>query len=394
MIYQRQQPINTPKETGKTMFQKPKGTVDYYPNEFARLQWILNSCRKVAGRNGFREIETPAFEDLKLLSEKEGDEISEQIFVLEKRGEEAFGLRFDMTVPCARLFTNISKSLVKPVKWSYATRMWRYERPQKGRLREFYQFGVELFGSARPDADAEVINLAIDCMKELGLTNKDVFVSINNRKLLQGILMEFVSEENVTDLISTIDKRKKIAADDFISMLREQKVTDPTRLIKIIDITDIEELGRLNLNTMARQGYEEIKEVMGLVNKTFCRLSLSTARGLSYYTGTVFEIFDTANKYRSVCGGGRYDNMIGQFGGEQTPATGFSIGPATLQLVLDDAKKKPSDDYRVDTYVAVVDDSVRAKAREILDAIRKTTSADIDLTGRSLAKQFDYASKI
>ena len=376
------------------MFHKPKGTTDYYPEEFARLSSILNTFRCVAARYGYREVESPAFEELKLLSEKEGEEIKEQIFVLEKRGEEAFGLRFDLTVPLARMFIAIQKSTQKPVKWCYGTRMWRYERPQKGRSREFYQFGVELFGSERPDADAEVINLAIDCLKALGLTSKEVFVNINNRKLLQGLLCDLVPESFLMEAIAIIDKREKIEEEEFFSLLKSVHVKDPSRLIELLDLADLTSISKLPMNPMARKGFEELKAIMTIVDPDYCRISLSTVRGLSYYTSTVFEIFDVASKYRSVCGGGRYDNLISLFGGEATPAVGFGMGMETLSLVLDDCKKTPPDTQAIDTYIAIVDDSVRDTARRIAQSLRTTKRVDMDLIGRSLSKQLAYASSL
>lgn len=376
------------------MFQKPKGTTDYYPDDFAHLSGILNICREVASRYGYREVESPAFEELKLLSEKEGEEIKEQIFVLEKRGEEALGLRFDLTVPLTRMFCAIQKSVQKPVKWCYGTRMWRYERPQHGRLREFYQFGVEMFGSSLPDADSEVINLAVDCLKALGLTHRDVFVNINNRKLIQGILSGLVSEEYLTDALSVIDKREKIDEQEFFKLLKEVHVLDPSKLVEILDLTDMEAISKLSLNPTARQGAEELKQLMAMVDPQFCRISLSSVRGLSYYTGTVFEIFDIAGKYRSICGGGRYDNLTSLLGGEATPAVGFAIGLSTLSLVLKNLDKDVPSPLPLETYVAIVDKSVRDIGRNIASTVRKTKSCDLDLTERSLSKQLTYAASI
>src|SRR3989344_166982 len=150
-----------------------KGTTDFYPQEREMWNYLAGKFREQAVKYGFLEIETPAFENLTTLCEKEGEEIKGQIFTLEKRSNEQLGLRFDITVPCARMFIAKQKEIPKPAKWFYITRMWRYEQPQKGRLREFYQFGVELFGSDKIDADAQIISLIIDSFKSLGLTQKD-----------------------------------------------------------------------------------------------------------------------------------------------------------------------------------------------------------------------------
>src|SRR3989344_428679 len=195
-------------------FQKPKGTQDFYPEDKALQNKIFNILRSVAQKYNFQEIESPAFENIEVLTKKEGEEITSQIFTLEKRGEEKFGLRFDLTVPAARMFIAKQKEIPKPVKWFYLSRMWRYEQPQTGRLREFYQLSAEIFGSDRPEADAEAISLLIDCFLALGLTANDFLVKINNRKLLQGIVAELVPQENITKVITLIDKKEKLSEQD------------------------------------------------------------------------------------------------------------------------------------------------------------------------------------
>jgi len=211
-------------------FRKPKGMEDYFPKEQLLLNDMFDRWRKIAVRYGFQEVSSPAMESLSLLTEKEGEEIKEQIFVLEKRSKEEFGLRFDLTVPCARMFLNKQKALSKPVKWFYLDRMWRYERPQAGRLREFYQFGIETFGSKSPVADAEVVDLAIEALLSLGFKEKDFTVFINNRKMIQGLLLEVVPEEKMDDLLRLIDKRRKIEARDFKKDLKELGVKKTQRI--------------------------------------------------------------------------------------------------------------------------------------------------------------------
>jgi histidyl-tRNA synthetase len=344
---------------------------------------------------GFREIETPAIETTSLLCEKEGNEIKQQIFTLEKKGKEEFGLRFDMTVPSARMFIAKQKELAKPVKWFYITRMWRYEQPQKGRLREFYQFGIECFGSDKADADAEVIRVAIDALLAFGLKKGDFFVRVNNRNLLQG-LIEKLGVGNINEVITIIDKVSKLSENEFIAELEKAKLTQKqiTEIDKIIKTKDLKSLK--NLNEAAQQGLKQLQEVIGLLEdrKDFIRIDLSTARGLAYYTGTVFEIFDKDMKYRAICGGGRYDNMISQFGGEKTPATGFGMGFATLQLLLEEKMLLPSSDLGVDYYIAPVNPAVKEKAIEIATKLRGTYSVEVDLMERNLKNQFDYANRI
>ena len=185
-------------------FQKPKGTTDYYPEEKSVQQRIFELFRETARRYNFKEIESPVFESLELLTKKEGDEIKEQIFVLTKRSKESLGLRFDLTVPAVRMFIEKQKVLPKPVKWFYVSRMWRYEQPQAGRDREFYQFSAEIFGSNKPEADAEIINLAIDSLLSLGLDEKDFIVKINNRKFIQSLLLNVVEKQKLGDVLKPV----------------------------------------------------------------------------------------------------------------------------------------------------------------------------------------------
>lgn len=377
------------------MYQKPKGTRDFFPEDRAVFNKIADLFRQASIKYGYKEVSSPAFETMELLTAKQGDEIKQQIFLLERKGEgkdkEEFGLRFDLTVPFARMFIEKQKEIPKPVKWFGISRMWRYERPQSGRLREFYQLSVELFGSDRPEADAEMISLAIDCLCSLGLTKKDFVVRINNRVLLQNFI-ESIGSKNIEDVFRAIDKKSKIpegAFDEELGKagLDESQIKKIKAFLKIKDIKDI--------NTRS-EGLENLKRIFDLLKskKDFIEIDLSTARGLAYYTGTVFEIFDRAGNLRSIMGGGRYDNLVSLLGGDKCPATGFAIGFATLTLLLQEKNLLPKIDLGVDYYVAPMNEKVMKKAMEIAEKLRQKFSVEIDLMGRNIGKQFDYANKI
>jgi histidyl-tRNA synthetase len=381
----------------KKQLKKPTGTVDFYPKDMETRKTIFRKFMKVAEKYNFKQIETPAFESLNLLTKKEGEEITKQIFTLEKKGEEEFGLRFDITVPAARMFIEQQKNLPKPVKWYYLTRMWRYERPQQGRLREFYQYGTELFGSSKPEADAEIISLLIDSFKELGLTEKDFFIKLNNRKLLEGLLKDFIKEK-IFETIAIIDKKNKIPEEEFNNELKKTGLDENkiNKIKNIIEIKNIEEIKKYCNNDLATQGLEELKSVLNLLKnkKEFLRIDLSTARGLAYYTGIVFEAYDINERYRALAGGGRYDKMIEMFNGEPTPATGFGLGYATLYLLLKQKNLLPKIDLSPDYFIAIVNKEVKEKAIEITDKLRKNYKVEIDLMQRNLGNQFKYANKI
>jgi len=372
------------------MFQKVKGTKDFFPEDFAIQQYIFSKFKETAESYGYKQVETPAFEYLDVFKKKAGEEIEEQIFVLKKRGNEELALRPEPTTATARMYVEKQKSLAKPVKWFYLSRMWRYEQPQAGRLREFYQFGIELLGSDKGEADAEVINLAIDALKNLGLTNKDFFVKINNRKLLEGLL-DFIPKNKIDEVMKLIDKSEKIGKKNFELSLKDLKV-DAKKIIKILETKDINKLK--NLNDKAKQGSEELKAVLKNLDKKYVKVDLSTARGLVYYTGTVFEIFDKKEKFRAICGGGRYDNLIEKFGGSKEPATGFGLGLATLGLLLEEKKLIPKPDISPDYYIAPINDKVYKKALAIADKLRKNYKVEIDLMERNLGNQLKYADSI
>lgn len=378
-------------------FQAVKGMKDWYPEDRATFNWIRENFRKAATSYGFLEVESPAIESLSLLCAKSGEEIKQQIFTLEKKGTEQLGLRFDLTVPMTRMFVEKQKELPKPVKWFAIDRMWRYEAPQKGRLREFYQLSVELFGSSKPDADAQIISLIIDCLQALGLTSKDFYVKVNNRNLLQGLL-EGLGIGNPLEVTTVIDKVSKMGETEFIAELEKLKLTQ-VQITKIKEILATKNLNQLKaLNDRAQQGLTELQDVLDCLEdkKDFIEIDLSTARGLAYYTSTVFEASDRDGKYRALAGGGRYDTMIQLFGGEACPATGVGIGFATIGLLLDEKMLAPPLDFGVDYYVAPISDNPKVKtlANSVAGKLRKQCRVDVDLMQRSMPKQFDYATKI
>ena len=379
----------------KKQFQKAKGTVDFYPEDMELRKTIFRKFMKTAENYNYKQIEAPAFEELDLLTKKGGEEIKKQIFTLEQRGDETFGLRFDLTVSAARMFIEKQKELPKPVKWFYLTRMWRYENPQQGRLREFYQYGTELFGSSKPEADAEVISLVIDSLLSLGLKKDDFLVKINNRKLLEGLLNDIVNESQISDVIRVIDKKSKISDDEFTNELKKLNINEKN-INEIKSILNINNLNQLKqTNNLSKQGLEELNAVIDLLKdkKEFIRVDLSTARGLAYYTGTVFECFDKEEKFRSIAGGGRYDDLIELFKGEKTPATGFGLGYSTLLLLLKEKNLMPTIELNPDYYIVVIG-NVKQKAMELASKLRKKYKVDIDLSGRNVSNQFKYANTI
>lgn len=374
-----------------------KGTFDFYPAEKYAKEAVLDTLRQVAERAGFLWVETPALETVKLLTRKSGEEVKNQIFLIEQRGSEQFGLRFDMTVPLTRMFMKKQKEIPKPVKWCYTTRMWRYEAPQRGRLREFYQYGVEMFGAQTAASDAEIIQLLLSSLFALGIKEKDIVLKINNRKLVQGLLFDLVPKEIMNDVLRIIDRSPKTTEEDVIQQLEKVGVKKVKEVMRILSLRGkpkevIKDLQSYPLNTLAQEGLHEINAVVELVSSPCLVIDVSTVRGLAYYTGLVFECFDKEGKYRALAGGGRYDDLVQLLGGESTSAIGFAIGYATLSLLLNDLNLCLTKLKIPKYYIAVVDEKVRKYARTIAEQLRKIDVVEMDIMARKVGKQVEYAN--
>jgi histidyl-tRNA synthetase len=233
-------------------------------------------------------------------------------------------------------------------------------------------------------------------LKSLGLTERDFFVKLNNRKLLEGLLLKFVDEKKIDSIIRIIDKRAKVKEDEFNDLLVETGIPlkDISKIKKILAADTIEKVEKLEKNAIAKDGFEELKAVYMLLDPKFVKIDLSTARGLAYYTNTVFEIFDSKQEFRSICGGGRYDNLVELFGGQPAPATGFAMGLSTLLLLLNKKKLVPKVSLAPDYYVAAVSENVMPQALKIVAELRKKYSVETDFLRRNLSKQISYAGTI
>ncbi|MBW2992017.1 histidine--tRNA ligase [Candidatus Woesearchaeota archaeon] len=371
------------------VFQKPAGTRDFYPEEMDARNRVLANLKSTCKRYGFLEIEVPIIENLSLLTAKAGEEIKQQTFNLEKKGNEELALRPEFTASVARMFIEKQKVLQKPVGWFCFGSCFRYERPQKGRLREFSQLNAEIYGSNSSLADAEIISLGIDCLLSLGLTKNDFVVKINSRSLLESLLKE-LKINNTDGVFRIIDKKLKISFEDFKKELKKAKLND-SQIKKLIKLLDEKDISKLKNTEELKQLFNYLKK---LGKKDFIEFDLSITRGLAYYTGTVFECFDRKGKLRSIFAGGRYDKMIEQLGGQSTPATGFALGDATLQLLLEDRNLLPKAGLKIDYFIAPMNEKCIPFALEVLNKIREKSSADIDLMQRKIGKQLEFASNI
>jgi len=332
-------------------FQAPKGTRDFYPDAMAVRRYIEDTWRSVSVRHGFVEVDGPTFETLDLYRVKSGDEIVSQLFHFQDRGERELALRPEFTPTLARMIAAKANSLPRPVKWFSIPRCYRAEAPQKGRLREFIQWNVDIVGDASPNADQECLALCIDALREFGLTEKDIRIGWNHRGFMNQALLTFMSPERVATGYEILDKLYKLPSVEERLALYQEKHCSPE------EARTFETLATTGLPTpderpgdavaflppevrIAIQGFSNLLVHAGLGN--FAQWDVGVVRGLAYYTGFVFEVFDRVGANRAVAGGGRYDNLIELFGGPSLPAIGFGMGDVVLEILLREKGKLPA----------------------------------------------------
>ena len=383
--------------------QPVKGTRDFYPQEMAVHNWIIDGWKKVSLRNGFEEYDGPIFEYLKMYQVKSGDEIVEQLFSLTDRGERELALRPEMTPTLARMVNQQINSLPKPIKWFSVPRLFRAERPQKGRLREFFQWNIDIIGVDDVLADAEVIFTTIDYLRQVGLTNKDIKVKISSREFLAGFLRSIgIPEEKLGDIYVLLDKSAKLPPGVFEELLREQ-VPDKAISEKILDFMVEQSIEQVRDLTAPNESTESALENLGNVFNylenmgvgDFCIFNPGIVRGLAYYTGIVFEVHDAVGELRAICGGGRYDNLLKDFGGPSIPATGMGMGDCVLEILLREKglleKQLPKN--AIDYFIAYVDDKYKNQAIQITMKLRSMGySANFSYKAAKLNKQLKQAS--
>ena len=392
-----------------------KGTRDFYPPDMAVRNFIIDGWKKVSLRNGFEEYDGPIFEYLKMFQIKSGDEIAEQLFSLKDRGGRELALRPEITPTLARMVNQQISSLPRPIKWFSVPRLFRAERPQRGRLREFFQWNIDIIGVEDVLADAEVIFTTIDYLRSVGLTKKDVRVKISSRKLLAEFLKKIgVNEKRFEPLYLLLDKYSKIPKETFEKLLEEQ-VPDVDLISKICSFMETRKVSDIKAvvpdTDYVRDALDEIVLLFDNLDRMnvgkFCEFDASIIRGLAYYTGIVFEVLDAKGDLRAICGGGRFDNLLSDFGGPEIPATGMGMGDCVLEVLLRQKDLLPDglDSKQLDYFIAYVpvitfdnkDGTVRTTPEDEAVALTanlrsKGFSTEFTYKGIGLAKQLKEAS--
>ena len=386
-------------------FTRPRGTRDFLFEEMRERKQAESTLRRIFESYGYQEIKTPLFEELKLFTTKSGEEIVDQLYNFKDKSDRELTLRPEITAPVARLYLNeLEKTAVKPIKLYYYGSCFRYERPQKGRFRQFWQFGCELIGAKTPQGEAEVIALCSDAINGLGITTADV--NINHLGIIRGLFKHFdISDETQREIMVVIDKGDKDLLIESLS--GESPVIDNDELnqilLKLIDLVgdksiigEVEEL--IAPYDEPKEALEELKELIELLEAFDVEnytLNLGVARGLDYYTGIVFEIYvPELGAQKQICGGGSY-SLVKVFGGQDVESTGFALGFDRLMNAIEELTDKKELPPHLDIYIAPISDDVRTKAYEITQTLRKNgIKADVDLNGKKFKKLINYANRI
>jgi histidyl-tRNA synthetase len=338
------------------------GFRDFYPEEFALRDHIMEVWRRVATRYGFVEFDGPPLESLDLYTAKSGEEIVDQLYAFQDKGGREVALRPEMTPTVARMVAARAGGLKKPIRWFSVPQLFRYERQQRGRLREHFQLNCDLIGEPGPMADAELIGLALDVMREFGLGPDDVRVRLSDRRLLAALLgAAGVEEAQLPAAYQAVDKIDRVPQDKLAGRLAEAGLSASV-IEGVFDVAQIRGLqavdqaladGALDpaVADDLRQAVE-ILQAMGL--GPFLDVDLSIVRGLAYYTGIVFEVFDAAGAMRAICGGGRYDGLLATLGGVDLPALGFGMGDVVLADLLRERGLAPAPPAAIDAFIVTV----------------------------------------
>jgi histidyl-tRNA synthetase len=316
----------------------PKGTRDFYPDLMAQQEFLFSSWKKTCRRYGFEPYEGPMFEHLDLFKQKSGDEIEGQLYVFtDKKGRE-LALRPEMTPTLARMVAAAGSNLKWPVRWYSIPRLFRYEKMQKGRLREFFQLNMDILGVAGVSADAELIAAAIDMMRDLGLNANDFKVRISSRTLVDDLFSEAgLSGAQRNAVFVHLDKKSKIPPPVFEEGLAAI-VTDTAMRGNIQRMLAARSLDQLAIQGPEPASLTSLRQLFALLTAygldDYAVFDIGVVRGLAYYTGIVFELFDAAGSMRAIAGGGRYDRLVELYDGPATPAVGFAAGDVVLTELL------------------------------------------------------------
>jgi histidyl-tRNA synthetase len=380
-----------------------KGARDFYPEDKRLQKYVFSTWRRVAERFGYEEYDAPILEPLELYLAKTGEEIvNEQTYSFEDRGGRRVAIRPEMTPSVSRMVAARRQELAYPLRWYSIPSLWRYERPQRGRLREHWQLNVDIFGIDNLLAEAEIIQVADAIFKAAGATHDMYTIRLNSRKLMDFILKDYLALDGVQrhTIAKLVDRMHKMPHEAFVA--EADAVFTPTqrdqgasnKLLGLLKTKTIEHLPEAVRSHSAAMELKELLHYLHEAKVTNAVFDLSVMRGFDYYTGIVFEIFDeNPDNNRSMLGGGRYDGLVGLFGVDPVPTVGFGFGDVTFENFLKGHDLLPPLRPETDVYIVLVG-NVHAQAAKLVAEMRDMgVNAAVDISGAKLDKQLKAAVK-
>jgi len=378
-----------------------KGTRDWYPEDKRIQNYIFATWRRVAERYGYQEYGAPMLEPLEVYTAKSGQELaSEQTYSFVDRGDRVVAIRPEMTPTISRMVAARRQELGYPARLYSIANFMRYERPQRGREREFWQLNADIFGVEGPAADAEIIGLAYETMKAFGATDEMFEIRINNRKLIDVMMASYLGLDPVGAqmMVKLFDRRNKITPEEFA-----QQATDIfgegvgeglAKITQLVAVKSVVELPKELLESTAAAEVGELTTMLEDAGVKNVRFDVTLMRGLDYYTGTVFEAFDLhPDNNRAMFGGGRYDGLVGLFGAEPIPTVGMAPGLSTTELFLRSHDLLPELQPTTTIGIVVVDDSLDGALALARQFREEGVNVEVDISGRKIDKQIKAVLK-
>jgi len=380
-----------------------KGARDFYPSDKRAQKYMFGVWREVCERFGYEEYDAPILESLELYLAKTGEEIvNEQTYSFEDRGGRQVVIRPEMTPTVSRMVAAQRQELAYPLRWYSIPNLWRYERPQRGRLREHWQLNVDIFGIADVSAEYEIITLVDAMFKAFGAQHDMYEIRLNSRQLTDSALRDYLglNARETHDVSKLIDRMAKLSRSEFVSKI-DAAISDKARangtVEKLLALLDVRALSKLPPQLQAHASVKELERMLHMLGKAGianARFDIGLMRGFDYYTDIVFEVFDThPDNNRSMLGGGRYDGLVGLFGVQPVPTVGFGWGDVTLANFLELHRLLPDLKPETDLYVALAGDVFAAAQAPINELRAAGLNVAVDLSGRKLADQFRAADK-
>ena len=379
---------------------KVRGTRDFYPEEMRLRNWLFDNFTNASLLHGFEEYDAPVLEYEELYTRKQGEEITQQLYSFQDKGNRKVALRPEMTPSLARMVMARAGGLPMPIKWFSIPQCWRYERTQRGRGREHYQWNVDIWGTTEISADAELISVLVTFFEGIGLTAKDIVIRVSSRKVLEEVLGSLGLEGDIfAQTCIIVDKMDKLSSDvieDQLSDLgHDSKVV--TTIQAVLGIKDMNSLQKaLKDESVA---VSELNLLFDAIDSygisEWVEFDASIVRGLAYYTGAVFEAHDRTGEFRAICGGGRYDKLLSTLGGKDLPATGFGFGDMVIKELLAEKGLIPELVSDIDDIVIPLNSDLRNAAVMVAASLRNSgRTVDLVLEDKKMKWAFKHAERI